>query len=277
MTTTRVSSEDAFYLLLRWLVMAAILLMILFPFIYAISLSISPQTEVLTGTLDIIPKSIETDNYVTSFNDLSGTLWNSVKIASGTSILALVITIPGAYVFGRLDFPFKRTTFLLFIVALMFPYILLIIPIADLWHDLGLFNTVPGLWLAYQVFVTPYALWIMTDYFRNLPRNYEEAAQMYGCTQFSAFLRVILPLATPIIVAVGFLAFLTAWNDFLFANMLTIGTGPRPAIVRLFFTISPASGHVNWPIAMSKALIIGLPPTVLYMVSRRYISEAFVS
>jgi ABC-type glycerol-3-phosphate transport system permease component len=256
----------------KYLLLGVSLLLAVFPFVYVLSVSFRPPAELYTAP-HLLPRSPTLEPWRTAVDTLSGPLINSTIIAVGTAVLSLLITIPGAYVFGRKEFPGKRPMFYLVITALLFPYILLIIPISDLWSELGLYNTIPGLWLAYQVFVTPFAIWILRDFFEQLPPNLEEAAQVYGCTQFGAFLRVVLPISMPAIVAVGFLAFLTGWNDFLFSNMLTTGTGPRPAVVSLFLSTA-GSEQTIWTRLMAQTLIIGLPPTVLYIVARRKLSNA---
>ena len=258
---------------LRYVALVGLLGMTLVPFLYALSVSVRLPAEFFTE-IHWLPHDPTLKPWRTAFEELRDPLWNSTLIAIGTTILSLAITIPGAYVFGRKQFPGKKVLFYAITMALLFPYILLVVPITDLWNTFGLYNSIPGLWLAYQVFVTPFAIWILTDFFGKLPQNIEEAAQIYGCSQFGAFLRVIVPLSAPAIVSVGFLAFLTAWNDFLFSNMLTTGTGPRPAVVTLYLTTT--GGERNyWALVMAETLLIGTPPTVLYMVSRRYLSNAF--
>ncbi|MFC6825080.1 carbohydrate ABC transporter permease [Halopelagius fulvigenes] len=243
--------------------------------VFIFSVSFMPPTEFF-GDPHIIPKEPTLEAWTSGFAELRDNLVNSFLIGLGTTIVALAISIPGAYAFARKEFYGKKLGFYAIISAMMFPYILLVIPIMDLWNDLGLYNTIPGMILAYQVFVTPFAIWILRDFFAKLPKDIEEAAQVYGCTQFTAFLRVILPLATPGIVAVGFLAFLTGWNDFLFANLLTTGTGPVPAVPVLYGTIGGGSGErVYWGKLMAETLIIGTPPTILYLVARNYLENAF--
>ncbi|RDI69782.1 carbohydrate ABC transporter permease [Halopelagius longus] len=243
--------------------------------VFIFSVSFMPPTEFF-GDPHIIPKDPTLEAWTSGFAELRDNLVNSFLIGLGTTIVALAISIPGAYAFARKEFYGKKLGFYAIISAMMFPYILLVIPIMDLWNDLGLYNTIPGMILAYQVFVTPFAIWILRDFFAKLPKDIEEAAQVYGCTQFTAFLRVILPLATPGIVAVGFLAFLTGWNDFLFANLLTTGTGPVPAVPVLYGTIGGGSGErVYWGKLMAETLIIGTPPTILYLVARNYLENAF--
>ncbi|RDZ62725.1 carbohydrate ABC transporter permease [Haloferax sp. Atlit-12N] len=242
---------------------------------FIFSVSFMPPSEFF-GAPHIIPQNPTLEAWTSGFQELRDNLVNSFLIGLGTTIVALAISIPGAYAFARKEFYGKRAGFYAIISAMMFPYILLVIPIMDLWNDLGLYNTIPGMIIAYQVFVTPFAIWILRDFFAKLPTDIEEAAQVYGCTQFTAFLRVILPLATPGIVAVGFLAFLTGWNDFLFANLLTTGTGPVPAVPVLYGTIGGGSGErVYWGKLMAETLIIGTPPTILYLVARNYLENAF--
>ena len=275
MTAIQSDVQDTLYRVAHYAVIFFFLAIALLPFIYALSVSFRPYSEIF-GPVHWIPRDPTLEAWTLAVEELSTPLRNSFFIASGTALISLFITIPGAYVFGRKEFPGKKPLFYTIIIALLFPYILLIVPIVSIWNNLNLYDTIPGLWIAYQVFVTPFALWILRDFFEKLPANIEEAAQVYGCTQFSAFLRVILPLSLPAIISVGFLSFLVAWNDFLFANLLTTGSGPRPAVVTLF--ISTVGGEqTSWALLMAETLLIGLPPTVLYMVSRRYLSDAFAT
>jgi len=257
----------------NYLLVLAFAGMILLPFLYAFSVSIKPPTEFF-GTPHLIPYEPTFKHWGDAFDNLREPLVNSLIIASGTAIISLFVTIPGAYAFGRVDFAGKKIGFYIIVMALLFPYVLLIIPISDLWYRLGLFNTIPGLWIAYQAFITPFAVWILRDYFEKLPLNIEEAAQVYGCTSFQAFRKVILPLSAPAVAAVGFLSFVVSWNDFLFSNMLTTGTGPRPAVVSLFITTAGGEG-LHWGLTMAKTIMIGLPPTVFYLAARKYITNAF--
>lgn len=265
--------DDLLFRLLRIGILLAIALTIILPLLYVLSVSFRLPAEYYGD-----PKWIPTDPVLRPWKDaihlLSESLINSFFIALGTAALALIISVPGSYVFARKQFPGRKSAFYLTVFSLLFPFILLIVPITELWFDLGLFNTLPGMWIAYQVFATPFAIWVLRDFFNNLPKNLEEAAQVYGCTQFSAFVRVILPLAAPALLAVGFLTFLMGWNNFLFANMLTTGNGPQPAVVVLFRSTSGGE-RTFWARLMAETLIIGAPPTVLYMFARRHLTSSF--
>jgi multiple sugar transport system permease protein len=266
---------DVWTRFMTYAVLTFLVMVNLVPFLFIISVSFTPP-EAFFADPSLVPANPTLEAWTEGFSELRDNLVNSAIIATGTAVISMVITIPGAYAFARKRFYGKKAGFYAIIVAMMFPYILLVIPVMDIWNRTGLYNTIPGMWIAYQIFVTPFAIWILRDFFQKLPKDLEEAAQVYGCTQFSAFIRVILPLAAPGIVAVGFLAFLTGWNDFLFSNLLTTGTGPVPAVPVLYGTIGGGSGErVYWGKLMAETLIIGAPPTVLYLFARNYLENAF--
>jgi multiple sugar transport system permease protein len=266
--------DDVAFELLRLAVLTLLLAVIVVPFVYVFSVSFRAPAEFFTQDIYLLPKEPTLEPWHESFRVLAEPLKNSLLIASGTMVIALIITIPGAYVFGRKEFPGKKIGFYGIVVALMFPYIILVIPLADIWYGFDIHDTIPGMWIAYQTFVAPFAIWILRDFFEKLPTDLEEAARVYGCTQWGAFRRVILPLSVPAIAAVGFLSFLTGWNDYLFSSMLTTGSGVRPSVVVLFNTTT-GSERNYWALVMAQTLIVGTPPAVLYMVARRHITNAF--
>jgi ABC-type glycerol-3-phosphate transport system permease component len=263
--------SDLGFVLGKYLILTFFLFITIPPFIYVLSVSL--RTPQAIWEITLIPDNITFQNYANVLDEFSRPLVNSLLIATGTALISMVITIPSAYAIGRKQFPGRKAAFYIIILALLFPHILLIIPISDIWNTIGIYNTIPGLWLAYQPFVTPFSLWILRDFFENLPPGLEEAAQVYGCTEFTAFVRVILPISAPAVVAVGFLAFLAGWNDFLFANFLTSGTSVEPATVALFKNVA---GELQfWESLTAQALVVGVPPAVLYIGARRYLAKAF--
>lgn len=266
--------SDTAFEVLRLIILTSILAIIVLPVLYVISVSFRSPQEFFSSGVYLIPKEPTFQAWTDAIETLREPLMNSAQIATGTMILSLVITIPGAYVFGRKEFPGKRIGFYGIVSALMFPYIILIIPITDIWYDFNLHDTIPGMWLAYQTFVVPFAIWILRDFFEKLPEDLEEAAQVYGCTRIEAFYRVILPLSIPAIASVGFLAFLVGWNDYLFSSLLTTGAQVQPAIVTLF-EITTGSERNYWALIMASTLLVGIPPAVLYMFARRHITNAF--
>ena len=260
--------------LLTYLLLSILVAMVMVPYTYVVVTAFKPPSEVFETSW--IPDELSLQAWIDVFriNDFHIYLWNSLISGIGAAVLATLISVPGAYVFARKEFPGREIFFYMIVGTLIFPFILLIVPITITWIKIGLFNSFLGLWLAFQIFAVPYSMWILRGYFAQMPRFLEEAAMIYGCTQFQAFYKVVLPLAKPVIVSVLFLAFLQGWSDFLFSNMLTTGDGPRTASVAIY--VSSAGGErIEWEVLMVMTLITGIPPVILYMLAQKHMSRTF--
>jgi ABC-type glycerol-3-phosphate transport system permease component len=256
--------------------LAFVLALVLIPYVYVIVTAFKPAEEIYDTTWLPQRPSLEAWVEVFEVNRFHLYLWNSLVAGVGSAVLAILIAVPGAYIFARKEFRFREPFFYMIVGTLIFPFILLIVPITIAWIRIGLFDTFVGLWLAFQIFAVPYSMWILRGYFAGLPKNLEEAAMVYGCTQFQAFYRVMLPLAKPVIISVLFLAFLQGWSDFLFSNMLTTGDGPRTASVAIY--ASTAGGErVDWPVLMVMTLLTGVPPVALYMLAQKHLAKTFAA
>lgn len=254
--------------------LAFVLALVIVPYSYVVVTAFKPPGEVFDVSWWPRQWSFEAWTEVFTINHFHRYLWNSLVAGVGCALLALLIAVPGAYVFARKEFPGREVLFYLIVGTLLFPFILLIVPITITWIRLGLYNSMVGLWLAFQVFAVPYSVWILRGYFARMPRHLEECAMVYGCTPFQAFYRVMLPLAKPVLVSVLFLGFLQGWNDFLFSNMLTTGDGPRTASVAIY--VASAGGErIEWEVMMVMTLITGIPPVILYMLAQRHLSRTF--
>ena len=260
--------------LLTFSVLALILALVLIPYTYVIVTAFKSPGEVFETRW--IPQEFSVQAWIDVFriNEFHYYLWNSFLSGLGAAVLAIVISVPGAYVFARKEFPGREPFFYLIVGTLIFPFILLIVPITITWIKIGLFNSFLGLWLAFQIFAVPYSMWILRGYFAQMPRFLEEAAMVYGCTQFQAFFRVVLPMAKPVIISVLFLAFLQGWSDFLFSNMLTTGDGPRTASVGIYVS-SAGDERIEWGVLMVMTLVTGIPPVILYMLAQKHITKTF--
>ena len=258
--------------ILRWVMIAALVFVIVAPVFYAFSVSFRPQTEVY-GQIRLLPNEPTIDPWVSFITDSAGYLLNSLMIATGVSIFILLVAIPGAYAFARKEFKGRTKLFYAIILIMLIPEVMIIIPVVQIVRWINLMDTITGIWLSLMIGGMPIAVWILRDNFQKLPPNTEEAAQIYGCTQFSAFIRVVLPLAMPAIIAVAFLAFLSAWTEFLFTNMLSTENGAQPVIVYLFQLFSP-DHPIDWPYTMAGSFVISIPPIVFYAFARRYLERA---
>jgi ABC-type glycerol-3-phosphate transport system permease component len=250
------------------------LLIVLVPYSYVALSAFKPPGEIFE--VKWIPEkwSLDAWRYAIESVEFPKYLLNSFFAGLGAAAIALLIAVPGGYIFGRKKFKGKEVLFYIIILALLFPFVLLIVPLTITWIKVGLYDTMFGLWLSYQVFIIPFGLWILRGFFEELPASLEECAMVYGCTQFQAFYRVMLPLAKPVVVSLLFLSFLIGWNDFLFSNMLTTGEGPRTASV-IIYIMAVGGERVEWEVLMVLTLIAGIPPVVLYILAQRQLMKTF--
>jgi multiple sugar transport system permease protein len=217
------------------LAVVAVLVYALIPVLWILSLSLkAPET---IGDGRFIPSKWTLDNYESVFSTgiFNAALINSIGIALITTVISLALASMAAYAIARLDFPGKAIILAGALAVSMFPAISIVGGLYDVWRQIGLYNTWPGLILPYLSFSLPLSIYILSAFFREIPWDLEKAAQMDGATGMQAFRQVILPLALPGVFTAGILTFIAAWNDFLFANVLTSTDAARTAPVALSF------------------------------------------
>jgi multiple sugar transport system permease protein len=207
--------------LLTWLAVVAIILFCLFPFYWLINVSLKTGSDLASS--DVVPPNPTLDNYDSIFRNANFTdaLRNSVIVTTVTTVLALTVGSFAAYALARLRF--KRKFLLLAVILSIstFPPIAIAAPIFQIWNDIGLYDTRIGLIIPYLTFALPLAIYILTSFFKEIPKELEEAALVDGATYFQAFRKVILPLAAPGLVTAGLLTAFFVWNEFLLAVTLT--------------------------------------------------------
>jgi len=258
-----------------WLAVAAIIVFCLFPFYWLVNTSLKTGPDLSTSAL--VPPSPSLENYKSIFQDSNFTLAlkNSAIVALVTTALSLIIGSFCAYALARLRM--KRKFLILAIVLSIstFPQIAIAAPIFKLWRDVGLYDTLPGLVIPYLTFALPLTIYILTSFFKEIPRDLEEAALVDGATNFEAFRKVVVPLAAPGLATAGILTFIAAWNEFLLAITLTSSSSARtvPAAIAFFTgstqfeqplgTISAASVTISIPLILlvllfQKRIVAGL-------------------
>jgi multiple sugar transport system permease protein len=206
---------------LMWLAVVAIIIFCLFPFYWLVNVSLKTGSDLAQS--DIVPPNPTLDNYDSIFKNANFTdaLRNSVIVTTVTTVLALMVGSFAAYALARLRF--KRKFLLLAVILSIstFPPIAIAAPIFQIWNDVGLYDTRIGLIIPYLTFALPLAIYILTSFFKEIPKELEEAALVDGATYFQAFRKVILPLAAPGLVTAGLLTAFFVWNEFLLAVTLT--------------------------------------------------------
>jgi multiple sugar transport system permease protein len=207
--------------LLMWLAVVLICVFCLFPFYWLINVSLKSGADLSSS--DIFPPAPTLDNYDSIFknDNFTSALKNSVIITTITTILALIVGSFAAYALARLRFKRKFLLLAAILSISTFPAIAIAAPIFQLWNDVGLYDTRIGLIIPYLTFALPLAIYILTSFFKEIPKELEEAALVDGATYFQAFRKVVLPLAAPGLVTAGLLTAFFVWNEFLLAVTLT--------------------------------------------------------
>jgi multiple sugar transport system permease protein len=253
----------------------AVLVVALIPVIWLISLSLKPTEAVADGRF--LPSEISFDNYKSLFeggiddSPFIKPLINSILIALSTTVIAIVFASFAAYAIARLEFPGKRLILAGALAIAMFPPISTVGPLFDMWRALGLYDTYPGLIIPYLTFSLPLAIYVLVAFFREIPWELEQAAQVDGATPFQAFSKVIVPLAAPGMFTAAILVFIFAWNDFLFAISLTSSDASRTVPAALaFFTGESSFTQPTGSIAAA-AVVVTVPIIVFVLFFQRRI------
>ena len=263
--------------LLLYAALAIFALFALMPYYWVI------RTSFLTDFAAISPDT----NYIPSLETLTLTaysqIWeryafptffkNSIIVSVLATVISVFFAIPGAYAFARLDFPGRKVLFYTAVFTIMFPWIVITIPVYEVFYALGLINTLSGVIIAMSIFVLPQTIWLLQGFFRQgIPENIEEAALLDGHSELGAFLRIVLPLSAPAVGAAALFAFLTAWNNFLWVFILTSDTDVRTATVALHYILG-SDVLRQWNILMAAVVLLVAPPVIFYGLSQRYVGE----
>ncbi|HEU5149109.1 MAG TPA: carbohydrate ABC transporter permease [Iamia sp.] len=253
----------------------------LIPVLWLVSLSLTPADELGGG--GFWPDNPTLENYTGSetgvFQDdqFPAALKNSLGIALIATVLAVILATFAAYAIVRLDFPGKNLVMAGALAIAMFPQVSIIGPLFNMWRDLKLFDTWPGLIIPYMTFTLPLAIWTLSAFFREIPWDLDKAARIDGATPFQAFRKVIAPLAAPGMFTSAILVFIFAWNDFLFATSLTSTNRARtvPAAIT-FFTGSSQFTFPTGQIAAA-SVVVTIPIIVMVLIFQRRIVSGLTS
>jgi multiple sugar transport system permease protein len=258
-----------------WVAVVAVILFCLFPFYWLVNISLKTGEDLRSGSA--VPQSPTLDNYSSIFqnDDFVRALLNSAVVSITTTVLALVVGSFCAYALARLRFNGKFLILALVLSITTFPAIAIAAPLFRLWSDVGIYNTWIGLIIPNLTFALPLAIYILVSFFKEIPKDLEEAALVDGATYFQAFRKVVVPLAAPGLATAGILTFIGTWNEFLFAITLTSSSSARtvPAAIAFFTgstqfelplgTISAASVVISIPLIFlvlffQKRIVAGL-------------------
>jgi multiple sugar transport system permease protein len=264
-----------------WIVLALLVAAYaLLPIAWIVSLSLKAPSDLTNG--QFLPTAVSWENYelilVGDARDLFlPALRNSVIVSLASTAIAVVLATFAAYAIARLDFPGKRVILTTALGVSIFPVISIVTPLFDLWRIVGLYDTIPGLVIPYLALTLPLSIWVLSAFFRQIPWELEQAAQMDGATSWQAFRKVIVPLAAPGVFTTAIIAFFIAWNDFVFGISLTSTDRARPVPAALaFFTGASQFEEPTGAIAAA-SVVVTVPVVVLVLIFQRRIVSGLTS
>ena len=256
-----------------------ILLWALFPLLWMVSLSFKDPATFRSGTPTFFPKEWVWDNYKTVFTDslFTSALRNSVFISLIATGLAVVIAMFAAYAIARMDYPGKKLLLSMSLAIAMFPQAALVGPLFNLWRNLGIYDTWVGLIIPYLTFALPLSIWTMSAFFRQIPWEMEQAAQVDGATAWQAFRKVIVPLAAPGVFTTAILTFFFCWNEFLLAISLTSTDRARTVPAALSFFTGASQFQSPITAIMAASVVVTIPVVIIVLLFQRRIVAGLTS
>ncbi|RNF35762.1 carbohydrate ABC transporter permease [Paracoccus methylarcula] len=264
--TRNLPSRIAFYALV-----AVIVLFAVFPFYYAIVTSFSTGTALFQ--VSYWPKVFDLANYkaVLGSRNFPRSILNSVFIAGCTVGFALFLAVTASYALARVRFRGRGLLLMTILAVSMFPQIAVLAGLFELVRFLGIFNTPWAMILSYTIFTLPFTVWVLTTFMRDLPVEIEEAAIVDGANPWVIITRVFLPLLWPALVTTGLLAFIGAWNEFLFALTFTSSESMRTVPVAIALLTGASQQEIPWGPILAASVIVTVPLIVLVLIFQRKI------
>lgn len=253
------------------LAVIAIVVYAVFPFYYAVVTSLKSGSALFQ--VDYFPFSWEWGNYVAVFEQqpFGRNILNSVAVATAVVTFSLALATLAAFALSRFRFRGRALLLMTVLAVSMFPQVAVLSGMFELIRSLGLYNSLSGLMLSYLILTLPFTVWVLTTFMRELPKELEEAAIIDGASHWTIVTRIFLPLLWPAMVTTGLLAFIQAWNEFLFALTFTLTNEQRTVPVAIALISGGSQFELPWGNIMAASVIVTLPVVALVMVFQRRI------
>ncbi|MFY0681934.1 MAG: carbohydrate ABC transporter permease [Thalassovita sp.] len=258
--------KSAFYFAVISIVVISV-----FPFYYAIITSFKSGTALFE--VDYFPTSFDLDNYIAVLNgrQFPRNVLNSIFIASTTVAFALFLAVTASYALARVRFRGRGLLLMTILAVSMFPQIAVLAGLFELVRFLGIYNTPWAMVLSYTIFTLPFTVWVLTTFMRELPVEIEEAAIVDGATPWVIITQVFMPLLWPALVTTGLLAFIGAWNEFLFSLTFTASETQRTVPVAIAMLSGASEFETPWGTIMAASVLVTFPLVVLVLIFQRKI------
>ncbi len=251
------------------------------PFVWAFISSIKPSEELFATPVRYWPANPTLENYrlVLGSCAFRQALWNSVVVALSVTGTCLFLGSSAAYALGRFRFRGRSVVFYSVLAMTMFPQIAILGALFQLINAFGLYNRLPALVVSYLLFTLPFTVWTITNFLQAVPAEIEEAAYLDGASPWQIYSRVMLPLARPGMVVAGVMAFIAAWNEFLFALSFTQTPEKRTVTyaIQAFSTSTSGMFEIPWGQMTAASVLVTVPPIVLTFIFQRSIIDGLTS
>ncbi|WP_110239499.1 carbohydrate ABC transporter permease [Nocardioides gilvus] len=254
----------------------------LLPVAWIISLSFKSQKSVTEGSPGFLPTEAGFagwENYTSVLENeqFRRAIFNSIGISLIATLLSVILATLAAYAIARLEFKGKKFVLTTALVIAMFPVVSLVGPLFDVWRSIGIYDTWIGLIIPYMSFTLPLAIWTLSAFFREIPWEMEQAAQVDGATSWQAFRKVIVPLAAPGVFTAAILTFFFAWNDFVFGISLTSTESARPIPAALSFFVGADPFNRPASLLAAGAVVSTIPIVIIVLLFQRKIVAGLTS
>ena len=263
-----------FFLLI--LPLALILLFLLFPYYWTLVTSVKPNQELYSTQVVYWPANptlTAYDQLFGQFNFLKP-MWNSFGVAMVTTVLSLTVSMLAAYSFSRFRFRGRKLLMVVFLTNNMFPTVLLLIPLFTIMRQIHLLYTPASLVLSYTTFTIPFSVWLLNGYLNDLPMSLEEAAMVDGANRAQAFMRIILPVLIPCLLATGVYIFMQSWNEYTFAVLFT---NDRSRTVPVALKNLIGQFGVQWELLTAGGIITVIPVCVMFFFAQKKLVAGLTS
>lgn len=273
-----------------FVILAIIIFYLLFPFYWAVVSSFKSSSDIFAVPVEYLPYSPTLEPYQNVFknDNFYRGLINSTIVSFSVTALSLLVGSFAAYALGRL--PFRGKTPILYIILsmTMFPSIAIIgslftfvrnpcVIFGGNCEELSMFNTRTALIVTYLIFTLPFTTWVLTNFFKSLPNELEQAAMVDGATPFQTFYLILLPLTMPALVTTGMLAFILAWNEFVFALTFTLDFDARTVQPAIAFFSGADAREIPWNTIMAASVVVTIPLILLVLFFQRRIVDGLTA
>lgn len=256
-----------------YLAATAVVLISVYPFLYAVTTSFKSGAALFEPTL--WPSSWSLVNYISLFTvaeqPFGRHIFNSIMVSVLVVVISLFIGVTAAYALGRIQFKGRGLLLTAVLSVSMFPQVAVLAGMFELIRFLGIYNKALGLVLPYMIFTLPFTVWVLTTFMKQLPKELEEAAIMDGCSPWRIIKDVFMPLLWPALVSTGLLAFIAAWNEFLFALTFVLDNNERTVPVSISLISGASKYDIPWGNIMAASVLVTLPLIALVLIFQKKI------